>query len=164
MDFAKMATLCATLKTALVTALPASHTNTLREIISKMSPGEFLELAHAYSVQSQGVLKAVLQAQFENEANSQAVQAGVASFVPRAEQHTALLEFYFAVSQLCEAERLYRSLADEPDLLNPTLFYVDRIQAASRVCQDAQPPGSIEWPFDGEAPFRLSPEMSGVYH
>lgn len=164
MDFAKMATLCATLKTALVTSLPALHTNTLRKIISEMSPHEFVELAHAYTAQSEGVIKAALQAEFENEASPEAFQHAVSFLAPRAQEHTELLVFYFAVSQLCEAERLYRALSEEPDLLNPTLFYIDRIQSASRICQDAQPPGVIEWPFDGEAPFRLSAAVRGVAH
>ncbi|OHU85503.1 MULTISPECIES: hypothetical protein [Pseudoalteromonas] len=164
MDFNKIAKLCGTLKTALVTALPASHTNALRKIIGEMSTNEFVQLEHEYNQQSEALLKALLLAEYECGLSSQAFSSAVSCLVPDVEDQTTLLVYYYVVSQLCEAERVYQNLAEEPDILNPQMFYLDRIQGASRLCQGVLPDDLIEWPFSGEAPYRVGQLVRRVVH
>ncbi|MEC4091909.1 hypothetical protein [Pseudoalteromonas rubra] len=163
MDFSKITELCGSLKTALADALPAEHTNVLSKIISGMCPREFVELEQEYSAQSEALIQGVLKAVHDFGLGSQVLQSALQTVVPKAHDSKSLLIYYYALCQLCAAQRVYESLMNEPDLLDTTMLYLDRIQSAYRVSLDAQPAGVIEWPFASEPPLR-SGAQHGVVH
>jgi len=152
MDFHAMAELCGLLKTALVQALPASQTKQLAQIISKMTVDEFSTLTTESNQRSENLLQAVLSKEDVTLIEPQLLSCVFASFVPLASDRSALFDYYLVVARLCEAERVYTSLAVESDISNPVGFCIDRILAASNLSQDVCSPDLIEWPFEGEAP------------